>query len=187
MARSLASKPNVVAPGGNYPFGRIKDKDATAGTPINEQVYGDLHQFFERMMSKAGVSFNGLSENSSDGFQYFQALLKTIGPIYNIGIWDMDANGNKNVSTGLSTAQCKLIRSIDVIIIDDSQTIIRTLDSYDVLANNGTVNGGMNSIDAATGVLDLRRKTGGIFDDIASYATSPNNNRGWVKINMDLS
>jgi len=75
MARSLASKPNVVAPAGAYPYGRVKDNTgANDGTPVNELVYGDFHQFFERMIWQSGLAPNDLPENSINGFQYFDAL-----------------------------------------------------------------------------------------------------------------
>lgn len=79
--RILANKTNVVAPDADYPYGRIKDNPGNnTGTPINEQVYGDIHQFFERMMDKqAGapvgtVTPNDLPENEDNGFQMFEAL-----------------------------------------------------------------------------------------------------------------
>jgi len=79
MARELASKPNVVAPGGSYPFGRIRDNDGSGnGTPVTEQVYGDIHQFFEKLMNLAGIAFNHLPENQADGFQFISALNKVI-------------------------------------------------------------------------------------------------------------
>lgn len=64
----------MVAPGGNYPYGRIKDKDGTPGTPVNEVTYGDFHQFFERMMALAGISANEQPDNSANTFQFIIAL-----------------------------------------------------------------------------------------------------------------
>lgn len=80
MARSLHNKSNVEAPSSDYPYGRIKDKVAnlTAGTPVNEAVYGDFHQFFSRLMAEAGIEENGNPDNDYTGFQLYQALLKTI-------------------------------------------------------------------------------------------------------------
>lgn len=73
--RSLKSKTNVVAPTSDYPYARIKDNpgDGT-GTPVNELVYGDIHQFFERLMVKAGIVANGLPDNNYSGFQLEDAL-----------------------------------------------------------------------------------------------------------------
>jgi hypothetical protein len=75
--RILANKTNVVAPGGSYSYGRIKDKtgpSATDGTPVSEDVYGDFHQFFERMLDWAGITPNDLPENDTNGYQAFEAL-----------------------------------------------------------------------------------------------------------------
>lgn len=75
MARSLASKPNVVSPGGDYPYGRIKDNPGdNSGTPVNEEVYGDFHQFFAKLLAQAGFAANGNPENSANGFQYNEAV-----------------------------------------------------------------------------------------------------------------
>lgn len=73
--RSLENKPNVVAPDADFPFGRIKDKvGSNPGTPVNEVVYGDIHQFFEKLMAEAGVTANELPESEYSGFQLFHAL-----------------------------------------------------------------------------------------------------------------
>jgi len=71
----LEDKPNVVAPGGAYPYGNIKDNpgDGT-GTPVNTEVYADFHQFFARMFGESGITSNNLPDNNTNGFQYFEAL-----------------------------------------------------------------------------------------------------------------
>jgi hypothetical protein len=77
--RPLASKTNVTPPGGDYSYGRIKDNPGdNTGTPVNEAVYGDLHQFFERLMAIAGVTANNLPENDANGYQLFTALQTVI-------------------------------------------------------------------------------------------------------------
>lgn len=77
MARSLQNKTNVDAPDSDYPYGRIRNNPGDgSGTPVNEAVYGDFHQFFERLMAAAGVVHNELPDNDYSGFQYFEALLK---------------------------------------------------------------------------------------------------------------
>ncbi len=79
MARKLENKPNVTAPGGAYSFGRIKDDTgAEDGTPVNEEVYGDMHQFFEKIMAEAGLTHNNSPENDTTGYQYLDALKKII-------------------------------------------------------------------------------------------------------------
>jgi hypothetical protein len=80
MARSLENKTNVEAPDSDYPYGRIRDKTSLIpGTPFNEQVYGDIHQFFAKMFAESGLVYNELPDNDYSGFQYFEALKKIIG------------------------------------------------------------------------------------------------------------
>lgn len=83
MAIKLENKTNVVAPGGDYPYGRIKDNlgDGT-GTPVDEAVYGDFHQFFAKLLAESGVTASGLPENSANGFDYIDALSKFINLNY---------------------------------------------------------------------------------------------------------
>jgi hypothetical protein len=81
MARSLASKTNVTAPGGDYPYGRVKDESSAGafdGTPVNEVLVGDAMQFFDRLLAEGFVTANGNPENSSDGFQYLEALKNVV-------------------------------------------------------------------------------------------------------------
>lgn len=78
--RSLQNKDFVEAPDSDYPYGRIRDKaPALRGTPVNENTYGDFHQFFEKMMDVAGVTANELPENAYSGFQMIEALQKFMG------------------------------------------------------------------------------------------------------------
>lgn len=78
--RKLLSKPNVDSADGDYLYGKIRDKvDGTQeGTPVTEQVYGDQHQFFERLMAMAGITPNDLPDNDYNGWQLFDALLTVI-------------------------------------------------------------------------------------------------------------
>jgi len=63
MARELANHTNVEAPSANFPRGRIKDDSGAGdGTPVDEKVYGDFHQFFAKLMADAGVVPNDLPE-----------------------------------------------------------------------------------------------------------------------------
>lgn len=78
MARDIADfSGTVVAPGGSYPYGRIKN--APAGTRVNEQMLGDVIQFHQKAMAEAGVTPNGLPDNSSDGFQLYEAFATLAG------------------------------------------------------------------------------------------------------------
>lgn len=79
MAIKLEDKPGVQAPNTAYPFGRPKDNSGSNdGMPLNVLTHGDFHQFFAKMMDDAGISYNGLPDNATDGFQYWLALVKVI-------------------------------------------------------------------------------------------------------------
>ena len=79
MAIKLENKTNVTAPDVTYPYGNIKnDTGAGDGTPVNVQVYADFHQFFARMAALAGITYNNLPDNSTNGYQYYDALLSLI-------------------------------------------------------------------------------------------------------------
>lgn len=80
--RALRNKTNVQAPDADYLYGRIKDDPGdNTGTPVNEQVYGDMHQFFEKLMFDSGLSANNLPENAYSGFQLNQALQNRINAL----------------------------------------------------------------------------------------------------------
>jgi hypothetical protein len=75
MARNLTSIPDIQAPDADYPVGRIQNEDAPiVGTPIIEELYGDIVQFFHKLMRIAGLTHNGLPENETQGFQFISAL-----------------------------------------------------------------------------------------------------------------
>ncbi len=93
MARNLRLKTNVQPPDSDYPYGKIKDDDGSGnGTPVNEQVYGDFHQFFARIFAKSGYTYNGLPDSEYSGFQFYDALLKVCKQF--IGVKTISATTN---------------------------------------------------------------------------------------------
>lgn len=75
MARNLQNQTNIQPPTADYPSGRIKnDSGAGDGTPVDESVYGDINQFFAKLMRDAGITPNDLPDNTTNGFQLNQAL-----------------------------------------------------------------------------------------------------------------
>lgn len=59
----------------NYPNGRIKNNSGAGdGTPVNEFIYGDLHEMKDKLMRLAGIEHNGLPDNEQNGFQSIEAL-----------------------------------------------------------------------------------------------------------------
>lgn len=59
----------------NFPDGRIKNNDGSGnGTPINEQVKGDIHEFFDKALRLYGISHNGFPDNEANGYQTIEAV-----------------------------------------------------------------------------------------------------------------
>lgn len=67
----------VVAAGGAYPFGDIKDNPS--GTRINRKSNADIQQFFQKLMNGAGITANSLADNTTNGYQLTEAMSKVIG------------------------------------------------------------------------------------------------------------
>lgn len=60
----------------NYPNGRVKNNDGSGnGTPVNEAVKGDIHEFFDKAMRLYGITHNGLPDNETNGYQALQAII----------------------------------------------------------------------------------------------------------------
>ncbi len=59
----------------NYPDGRIKNNTGGGnGTPVNEEVYGDIHEMKDKLMRLYNIEHNGLPDNETNGYQFVEAL-----------------------------------------------------------------------------------------------------------------
>lgn len=77
MARGIQNQTNVDAPNADFPSGRVRDDSAPGsndGTPANENLLGDIFQFFDQLMRGAGLTFNNLADSVTNGFQLYEAL-----------------------------------------------------------------------------------------------------------------
>lgn len=76
MARSKLNSGNIDnSSPAVYLQGRVKDNaGAGDGTPVNEFVYGDLHQTLAKLMALYNISYNGLPDNETNGYQLVEAL-----------------------------------------------------------------------------------------------------------------
>ena len=76
MARDKAAQANINnADPINFPNARIENNTGGGnGTPVNESVYGDLHEFFAKLMRLYGISYNGLPDNEQNGYQLIEAV-----------------------------------------------------------------------------------------------------------------
>jgi hypothetical protein len=72
----LIANPNVDnSDSVNYPDGRIKNNTGTGnGTPVNRNVYGDIHSNISKMMRLYNIIPNGLPDNESNQYQIIEAL-----------------------------------------------------------------------------------------------------------------
>lgn len=76
MARNKSTQVNVDKSDlVKYPDARIRDNDGSGnGTPVNEALYGDQHEFFAKLLRLYGISYNGLPDNESNGYQLIEAI-----------------------------------------------------------------------------------------------------------------
>ncbi len=109
--RKLSTNPNVDNSDlTNYPDGRINNNDGSDnGTPVNERVYGDLHQTIAKLMRLYGIEANNLPDNETNGFQIVEALkalaskndyilaLSISGGFLNVPIKLLSMNDNEQV------------------------------------------------------------------------------------------
>jgi len=59
----------------DYPNGAIRDNSGVGdGTPVNRSVYSDIHEFFAKLMRMAKISYSGLPDNETNGYQLINAL-----------------------------------------------------------------------------------------------------------------
>lgn len=185
MARKLSNQINVVPADSTYPLARIKDNpgDGT-GTAVNEALYGDMHQFFARLMQIANVVPNGLPDNAYSGYQLITALSNHIKhtisnypslqrKILELGPWNMDTTNSIAVSHGISNFQN--IRAVSGWLINDGLTILAPIPYVsDVSADILSISG----ITSTT--ITVRRVVGGQFDN-ATYDDAVMN-RGYLVV-----
>lgn len=120
MARKLQDQVNVVAPSADYPFGRIKnDTGSRDGTPVNEELYGDIHQFFAKLLNAAGLTANGLPDNTTNGFQLFTALQTWVTNQVESGFYTPAITIVSNI-TSVTANQCRWTRVGKIVTISGS-------------------------------------------------------------------
>lgn len=98
-----------------------------------------------------------------------------------IGDWNMDSNASVNVLHNMDDHT--KIRSIQVMIIDDTGTNMRPLNNFNSVSktNDGGVTS-INSTQISLGRLDAI--DGGVFDSVNYDSTSYN--RGWITVEYEL-
>jgi hypothetical protein len=79
--RILSNISNTDAISGTYPNGRIRNKNTVSsppvvGTPIVEEIYGDIVLYFQKLVSFVGITFNDLPDNETNGYQTLNSIFK---------------------------------------------------------------------------------------------------------------
>lgn len=72
MAHLITELTRSVAGSADYPNGDIKDNPD--GTLVNRMMLTDLLQTFQKLMIDAGITPNGLDDNTTNGYQYIQGI-----------------------------------------------------------------------------------------------------------------
>lgn len=94
----LQSNPNVDNSDlANYPDGRIKDNTGSGnGTPVNRNVYGDLHANISKLMRLYGIVPSGLPDNETNGYDIIDSLVALASK--NDYIYPLTTNGTDTLS-----------------------------------------------------------------------------------------
>lgn len=81
MARNKATQQNIDGSDlFNYPDKRIRNNDGSGnGTPVDESVYGDIHEFFAKVMRDSKTPFNGVPDNTTNGYQLYDSFMMLAG------------------------------------------------------------------------------------------------------------
>ena len=76
MARNKALQANIDNTNpARYPNGRIKNSTGSGdGTPVNEQVYGDIHELMAKVMRLYNIPYNNQPDNENNGYQLVEAF-----------------------------------------------------------------------------------------------------------------
>lgn len=75
MAHEISEFTRPVAPGGDFPYGDIKDTSpGDPGTLVNRLMLTDIIQLMQRAMALGLITPNGDDDNDANGYQLSQAL-----------------------------------------------------------------------------------------------------------------
>lgn len=114
----------------NYPNGRIRNNTGSNnGTPVNEEVYGDLHEMKDKLMRLYGIEYNNLPDNETNGYQLIDALVALASK--NDFILDLTTSGG-NLRVALKLGKLKNNESFIVKASSDwvdEENITGTLDN----------------------------------------------------------
>lgn len=108
--RALLAADNIDTPSADYPKGRLRNKNGGDGTTVSEVWMGDFVQFFQKLIGDAGITENGLPDNTTNGFQLVQAVdLRYYKKKEIVTTWDMVVDSDISVAHGLDNTKIKTI------------------------------------------------------------------------------
>jgi hypothetical protein len=80
----VQDKPNVTPPNSQWPYGQIRDRDGVIpGTPGSLEVYGDMHQFFDKLIRESTITPNGSLDDEYNGYQLWDAFVEHVKTLRN--------------------------------------------------------------------------------------------------------
>lgn len=132
MARDKATLVNIDKSNlADYPNARIKNNTGSDdGTPVDEIVYGDLHEFFARLMRLAGIVYNNLPDNSTNGYQLVEAVAAL--PTKNDYVLDIGTAGGKlTIATKIGILKNNETILCKATVNFGAETVIRGSDNQD--------------------------------------------------------
>lgn len=129
--RTLTSIPNVDAPTSEFPSGRIRNKNligGTPGTPVIEELYGDIVESIQKLLRLADITPNGLADSEVNGYQILQALGHFIQePVHNgITLLKLTDFGVDTTMTGLGVCEIYPMNDTDMALVDTVNLVMNT-------------------------------------------------------------
>lgn len=130
--RILSNIANTDIPDADYPKGRIRNRNlggGIPGTPVIEEVYGDIIQFFQKLVDVAGITENDLPDNESNGHQLLEAFVDYIKDTDNIGYENVVTVGlgsDLTISSMGNNSAAVAINDTEVAFIDNGNDNLST-------------------------------------------------------------
>lgn len=153
-------------------------QNGASGSGSQDYSASVFYPFASKKYTDDSIGEEAATRNSVDAS--LQSQINTINQVLTtvvgIGAWDM-FTGATTLPVAHGLADITKIRSVSVSILDDSNSGVKDLCSYDIGADDGSVNGGVYSVDSIN--VNLKRKVGGDFSSTSYGGAS---NRGYITI-----
>ena len=147
MARDKATQANIDGSDlANYPNKRIRDNSGAGdGTPVDEKVYGDIHEYFAEVMRQSKTTYNGVPDNKANGYQLVESMLSL--PTKNDLVKGLDKVDATNVKIPIKIAALKPDESLEFKASFDSANTFNLIQGSDNISKNFVISGAFKSGD----------------------------------------